>query len=188
MRLKWRDWRAGVLGTALVAGAACVALQGHEQASTARRLSESRHTLRDGIQFALDKGELPLAVRFKDQKGKLVLIVWTAKQGFEKDASYNELGQWWGRATVDPWQPQEQIFPDAERIAKSAYQWTLLALSTVTLQDVLATAEKEGVGTPFFIEPRIEGRTPFFLVFLSANGEVVERRYDIFTGHTLAKK
>ncbi|MBA3641184.1 MAG: hypothetical protein H0W53_18330 [Acidobacteria bacterium] len=111
-----------VAATGLLFGVAGAAARQHgDDTQLLSKLSASRHTIVDGIRQA-EKADGPaISAKFEMKGGQLMLSVYTAKQGREKDAEHNTLMELIGPATDPSWKPEtagrrllvERTRPDA---------------------------------------------------------------------------
>ena len=136
-------------------------------------LPNSKHTLSDGIRQATKSPEIPISAKFElDHSGKLSLSVYTAEKGLTSDAEHNVLKELSGSPEEAEWKPEVEVFNDPEHLKRSAQQMTLMALSQMSLMDVIAKAQKQQKGTVFSVTPVILNRQPKFAVLVADNGNV----------------
>jgi hypothetical protein len=57
-----------------------------------------------------------------------------------------------------------------------------MSLTKFMLLDILEKVERDQAGTVFSITPMLRDRKAQFVVLVAAGGNVVELRYDLFTG------
>ena len=148
-----------------------------------KRLTESKHSLVDGIKQA-EKGNGPaISAKFEVEDGKLWLSVYTAKQGREKDAEHNVLMELKGEPDGAEWQPKTEVFQDKEHIARSAMQLTLLQLSKLSLEDVVKKATAGQKGTVFSAIPAVNNGKPVVVVGIAnPDGTRTNVLFDLQTG------
>jgi uncharacterized membrane protein YkoI len=146
---------------ALACGGAITAARQHgDEKQLLSKLSASRHALVDGIRQA-EKTDGPAISAKLEMKGdQLMLSVYTAKQGRERDAEHNTLMELIGPATEAIWKPETEVFADKEHIARSAMHLTLLQLSRMSLSDVIKKAEAQQAGTVYSAIPSVQNGRP----------------------------
>src|SRR5215203_3687125 len=83
-------------------------------------IGDSKHSLLDGISQAEKVGGAAISAKFEVEGGKLMLSVYTAKDGKEKEAESNTLMELGGDATTPQWTPKTEVFEDKAHIARSA--------------------------------------------------------------------
>jgi hypothetical protein len=150
-------------------------------------LPQSKHTLADGIQQAAAKSpEVAISAKFElDDNGKLSLSVYTAEKGLDVDAEHNVLKELANSPAPEKWSPEVEVFKDVEHVSRSAQQLTLMALTKLTLLDIVKKAEKDQPGTVFSITPVLRDRKAQFAVMVAAGGKVSELGYDLMTGEPI---
>jgi hypothetical protein len=90
--------------------------------------------------------------------------VYTAENGLNTDAEHNVLREFSGSPETAEWKPEVEVFKDPEHLKRAAEQQTLMALSQMSLLDVIAKAQKQQRGTVFSDTPVIVGHQPKFSV------------------------
>ena len=157
--------------------------QENEYGALLKVLPNSKHQLADGIRQATKSTEAPISAKFElDDNGKLSLSVYIAEKGLASDAENNVLKELSGSPEAAQWSPEVEVFKDAEHLKRSAEQQTLMALSTFSLLDIIARAEKEQRGRVFSITPVVHDRKAEFVVLVADRDKVNELVYDIMTG------
>ena len=153
-----------------------------------RALSKSRHSLADGFRQASKGGETVISGKFEmDHDGKLALSVYTAAKGLSAGAEQNVLKEYIGSPEEEKWAPKVEVFEDVKHVSRASEQLTLMRLASVSLVEVIETAEKEHAGKVFWIAPAIENEKPVIVVRMAiVDGEnaggVNEYAYDAATG------
>ena len=143
-------------------------------------LPQSKHTLADGIRQATNATEVPISAKFElDHNGKLSLSVYTAEKGLTTDAEHNVLKEMSGSPEAAAWNPGVEVFKDPEHLKRAAEQQTLMALSKLSLLDVIAKAQKQQRGTVFSVTPVVVGHQPRLNVLVATNGRVATLAYDL---------
>src|SRR5262249_34796797 len=149
-------------------------------------LSKSKHTLAAGIKQAAAKGsEVAISAKFEMEEGKLSLSVYTAEKGLGIDAEHNVLKELSGSPEAAEWKPKVDVFKDVAHVSRSSEQLALMALSKVTLLDILAMGQNDQPGTLFSITPVRHDRKPDYVVLVATGGKVVELHYDVMTGEQI---
>ncbi len=125
-----------------------------------KKLSASRHTLADGIGQAEKENGPAISAKLEMKGDQLMLSVYTAKQGRDRDAEHNTLMELIGPATDSTWKPVTEVFEDKAHIARSAMQLTLMQLTRMSLSDVVKKAESQQPGTVYSAIPSVQGGRP----------------------------
>ena len=83
----------------------------NEYAALLKVLSNSKHSLADGIRQATKSTEVPISAKFElDDNGKLSLSVYTAENGLNIDAEHNVLKELGGSPEEAAWNPEVEVF------------------------------------------------------------------------------
>lgn len=146
-----------------------------------KALPTAKVSLRDGVQQLTKGSEVPISAKFEIEDGVFQLSVYSAGKGLCQPADHNELKEYAGDPTSTSWKPEAHVFADAEHVARSAQQMTLLAVSPCSLLDVLAKAEKEQKGVVYSITPILRDRKPRFRLLFADQGRSREAIYDAAT-------
>ena len=164
-------------------------VQGEDYTALLKVLSNSKHSLADGIRQATKSTEVPISAKFElDDNGKLSLSVYTAENGLNTDAEHNVLKELSGSPEAAAWNPEVEVFKDPEHLKRAAEQQTLMALSQMSLLDVIAKAQKQQRGTLFSLTPVVVGHQPKFNVLVADNGRVIALSYDLWGNIVRAPK
>jgi uncharacterized membrane protein YkoI len=141
-----------------VALLAAASLRGAEENETALlgRIKDSKHSLADGIKQSEKENGVGISAKFEMKSDTLMLSVYTAKAGLEKDAEHNVLIELIGDAAKDTWTPEIEIFEDKKHLTRSAMQLTLVQLSKLTLQDAIQKAQGAQRGTVYSAIPSVK--------------------------------
>ncbi len=162
---------------------------GEEYGPLLKVLSQSKHSLADGIRKTTKSTEVPISAKFElDDNGKLSLSVYTAEKGLTTDAEHNVLKELSGSPEATIWNPEVEVFKDAEHLKRAAEQLTLMTLSQMPLLDVIAKAQKQSPGTVFSITPLVVGHQPKFTVLVADKGRVITLTYDLWGNIVRAPK
>jgi hypothetical protein len=153
-------------------------------ADVLKALPSSKHTLADGVQQAGVKApEVAISAKFEmDDKGKLSLSVYTAERGLAVDAEHNVLKELSGSPVAERWNPEVEVFEDVPHVSRSAQQLAVVALSRLSLSDVIKQATKDQPGTVYSVIPMMKDRKPVFVVKVATGGKADELSYDALTG------
>jgi len=147
-----------------------------------KAITRTKASLAEGIRQS-SKGEMPLSAKFEfDDHGKLSLSVYTAAKGTNVDAERNVLKEWAGAPDGGQWTPVAETFRDVEHVARASEQLTLLALTSKTLVEIAAKADKEQLGSTYSITPVVKGKKAYFEVRFLDKGKVTEVKYDLLSG------
>ena len=178
-------------------GAAAVATQPggdygkkDDDAKLIAALGTSKQTLETGIRQASAKEpEAAISAKFEmeDEGGKneLSLSVYTAEKGLGVEAEHNVLKELAGDPTSEKWSPETEVFKDVEHVSRSAEQLTIMALSKMSLADVVAKAGKDQPGTVYSVTPKMRDRRAVFVVLVADKNASRELMYDAMTGSAI---
>jgi hypothetical protein len=166
------------------AASAGFAAEAGSEVALLKALPKSKQTLLGGIQQAQAKApETAISAKFEmDDKGELSLSVYTAEKGLSADAEHNVLKELSGNPAAAKWSPEVEVFKDVPHVARSAQQLAVMALSSLSLADVIKRAEKDQPGTVYSVIPMLRGRKPVFTVLVASGEKTIEREYDAVTG------
>lgn len=167
------------------AGPVGAAPAGDEHAAVMAALSKTTHTLTDGIAQVAIGTEVPIEAKFEVEDGALQLSVYTAALGLDLLPEANSFKEYKGTATEAAWVPETEVFEDFEHIARSASYATLLAMTDVTIPEIIAAASENGA-TVISVKPMVVDGRPVFEVFSVRGSDVVEASYDLLTGAPVA--
>jgi len=143
------------------------------------KLKAAKHSLLQSIQQAQKESGPVISAKFEVEDGKLLLSVYTAKAGIEKDAEHNTLMELNGEATKPKWEPKTEVFADKAHLARSAEQLTLLQLTTLSLEDATKRAIALKKGTVYSVIPVVkDGKTIFDVAVAGADGKGVHLTID----------
>jgi hypothetical protein len=160
-----------------VLGLACTPIglgaQGHgDDSQLLAKLSARKHSLADGIRQAETGNGPAISAKFEMKGDELLLSVYTAKQGKERDAEHNTLMELIGPATTAQWAPETEVFEDKAHIARSAMHLTLVQLSRMSLAEAVAKAEQRQGGTAYSAIPAVhEGRPVVEVLVATKDGQ-----------------
>ena len=119
------------------------------------KLTEAKLSLANGIKQAEQSHGFATSGKFEMKRDKLMLSVYTARDGRQKDAEHNVLMELLGDATRSAWEPETEVFEDKPHIARSAMQLTLMQISKLSLVDVIKKAEATQKGTVYSANPAV---------------------------------
>jgi len=166
------------LGSAILS---TLAAAGDDDAKLLAALSKSKHTLAQGVEQAAAK-EAILSAKFELEDGKLSLSVYTVEKGLGVDAEHNVLKELAGSPEADLWHPETEVFKDVAHVSRASQQLAIMALSPVSILDVIKKAEKDHPGVVYSVIPQFLDRKPVFVVQVAAGGKSAELQYDALTG------
>src|SRR5215213_5654086 len=121
------------LSALLVLVGASSALAAEDDGALLGRLKDSKHSLTDGIMQSEKENGVGISAKFEMKGETLMLSVYTAKAGPEKDAEHNTLIELQGDASKSPWTPEIEVFEDKKHLTRAAMQLTLVQLSKLSL-------------------------------------------------------
>jgi hypothetical protein len=138
------------------------------------QLKTSKLTLLEGIAQAEKENGPAISAKFELEDGKLMLSVYTAQAGLDKDAEHNVLLELGAEATTSPWKPKREVFEDKEHITRAATHLTVLRRAKTTLSAVIAKASAKQPGTVYSATPVARDKKPSFDVLVaSPDGKTV---------------
>ncbi|MBI4231144.1 MAG: hypothetical protein HY608_09950 [Planctomycetes bacterium] len=192
MRTTKTLWTMGVVLTLAVAGSgrgedANAAPQGIDPLVAGILRGCSQHTLAEAIR-ALPEGETAISAKYEFHDGHLALSVYSAGRGLASDAEHNVLKEYLGDPATERWAPDVEIFGDVAHVARSAEQFTLISLASITLADMVARAETETGGHTISITPVLRERTGYFRVRLIAHGDQLVEGWYTLDGRPLPRE
>jgi hypothetical protein len=172
----------GILGLLAVGAtaAAFTALHagGDDPAALVKALARASTRSPRAFQQVSKPPEVALSAKYEfDDKGQLSLSIYTAAKGLSVDAEHNVLKEYSGSPEQAAWTPEVEVFEDVAHVARSAQQQTLVALSSKSLLDVIALAEKTKQGRVVSIKPVLEGREAHYTVRIVVGDKVVDTKY-----------
>ncbi len=132
------------------------------------KLSEARLSLAEGLRQAEQAYGFAISGKFEMKDEKLMLSVYTAKEGRVRDAEHNVLMELQGDATTGKWEPETEVFEDKPHIARSAMQLTLMQISRLSLPDVIKKAEAHQKGVVYSANPAVRKGQPVVDVLVAA--------------------
>ncbi len=144
-----------------------LALAYDDNAPLIQKLKEAKHTLLEGISQAEVSQGTAISAKFELEDGKLLLSVYTAKEGLKKDSESNPLIESNGEATNNQWTPGVEVFTDREHVGRASKHLTLMQLSKYTLKEIIAEASEYHDGTVFRVDPNIREGKPVADVLIS---------------------
>jgi uncharacterized membrane protein YkoI len=144
-------------------------------------LPKSKLTLAQGIEQAAAK-EAVISAKFELEEGKLSLSVYTVEKGLGSDAEHNVLKELAGSPEGDKWHPETEVFKDIPHVSRASQQLAIVAMSPVTLLDIIKKAGKDHPGTVYSVIPLMLDRKPVYVVKIAADGKSTELHYDALTG------
>lgn len=174
-----------ILLTASATAAAFALQDAHKDDSAAlvKALSKSKHSLTEGIRQVSKAPETAISAKFEfDDNGKLSLSIYTAEKGLGMDAEHNVLKEYSGSPEAAAWAPSAEVFKDVAHVARSAQQHTLMALTKLSMLDVIANAEKDTKGQILSITPLVSDHEAYFAVQAVVGDKVVEKKYEMWGG------
>jgi uncharacterized membrane protein YkoI len=183
---------AVIVGSAVVmAGAGGPGFFGDDDSKVVAALPKSMHTIEDGIKQAAKTGETAISAKFEMEeeggKSALSLSVYVAEKGLAVDAEHNVFKEIAGAPDSANWKTDTEVFKDVEHVSRSAEQSTIMAISKLTLLEVIAKAKKDQPGTVYSVIPHMRDRKAVFVVQVAAKDKTVELVYDALTGMAVKK-
>jgi len=143
------------------------------------KLKSAKHSLIEGIEQAQKENGVPISAKFEVEDGKLLLSVYTAKAGIDKDAEHNVLIELNGEATKPKWEPKTEVFADKAHLARSAEELTLMQMTKLSLQEAAKKAVALKKGTVYSVIPVVkDGKTIFDVAVAGADGKGVHLTID----------
>ena len=173
--------RTLAVGVLAIAFAGFRTASGEEDPKLLAALSKSKVTLAQGIEQAAAK-EAVLSAKFELEDGKLSLSVYTVEKGLGTDAEHNVLKELAGSPESDKWHPETEVFKDIPHVSRASQQLAIVAMSPVTLLDIIKKAEKDHPGTVYSVIPEMKDRKAVYVVKIASDGKSIELHYDALTG------
>jgi uncharacterized membrane protein YkoI len=171
-----------LIGVAFQAATSLRAAEGGDE-TLLTRLKGSKHSLADGIKQSEKENGIGISAKFEMKGDTLMLSVYTAKAGLEKDAEHNVLVELIGDAAQSSWTPEIEVFEDKKHLTRSAMQLTLVQLSKVSLVDAIKKAEAAQPGTVYSVIPAVkDGNAVYDVKVATADGKSVHLTVDGKTG------
>ncbi len=153
------------------------------------RLRESKLSLIDGIRQAEKANGPAISAKFEMKGDKLMLSVYTAKDGLGKDSEHNTLMELIGDATQVQWTPETEVFEDKPHIARSAMHLTAMQLTKMTLADVVKRASTQQQGTVYSVIPAVrDGKSVFDVMVATPDGKNAHLTLDATTGKAVKER
>lgn len=147
------------------------------------KLKTSKHSIAEGIKQSEKDNGIAISAKFEMKGDTLMLSVYTAKAGLEKDSEHNVLIELIGDAAKDSWATETEVFEDKKHLTRSAMQLTLVQLSKLTLVDAIQKAESTQPGKAYSVIPSVKNGNPVFDVKVAtAEGKSVHLEVDGKTG------
>jgi uncharacterized membrane protein YkoI len=149
------------------------------------RLKESKHSLLKGIAQSEEAHGKAISAKFEMKDNTLVLSVYTAGKGLDKDAEHNEMIELIGDATQARWSPEKEVFEDAEHLKRSAMQLTLVQSSKLSLVDAVKKAESATQGKVYSAIPAVHSGVPVYdILVVTSDGKSKHLSIDGNTGNS----
>ncbi len=153
------------------------------------KLKDSKLSLVDGIRQAEKANGPAISAKFEMKGDKLMLSVYTAKEGLSKDSEHNVLMELIGDATQAQWTPETEVFEDKPHIARSAMHLTSMQLTGMTLADIVKRASTQQKGTVYSVIPAIRGgKSVFDVLVATPEGRSVHLTLDARTGKAMKER
>lgn len=155
-------------------------------AELVKALAQSKLSLLDGIRQAEKANGPAISAKFEVEDGKLLLSVYTAKNGLGMDAEHNVLMELKGDATLAQWQPKLEVFEDKPHIARAAMHLTVLQLTKMSLPDLIQKAASMQKGTVYSAIPTVKNqKSAVELLIGTPDGKSTSLTLDVQTGQRL---
>jgi len=155
----------------------------HNDDALLGKLKSSKHSMAEGIKQSEKDNGVAISAKFEMKGETLMLSVYTAKAGLEKDSEHNVLIELIGDAAKDTWTTETEVFEDKKHLTRSAMQLTLVQLSKLSLVEVIQKAESAQPGTVYSVIPSVKNGNPVFDVKVAtAEGKNVQLIIDGRTG------
>jgi len=131
------------------------------------RLDSSRLSLSQGIAQSEKEHGKAISAKFEMKGDVLMLSVYTAKAGLGRDAEHNELLELIGDSTQARWNPEIEVFADAEHLKRSAMQLTLVQSSRISLAEAVDKAQRSVQGKVYSAIPAVAGGAPMYDILVA---------------------
>lgn len=170
-----------VVFAALFTSAAALAASPDE--ALVGKISDARLSMLDGIAQVEKTNGPAISAKFELKGDKLMLSIYTAKEGRENDAEHNTLMEHAGDSTAAAWAPSTEVFEDKAHIARSAMQLTLLQTTKLTLVELIKKAGAMQKGVVYSAIPVVKnGKAVVELLVATADKKSVALSLDPQTG------
>jgi uncharacterized membrane protein YkoI len=154
---------------------------GEEDPKLLAALPKSKLTLAQGVEQAAAK-EAVISAKFELEDGKLSLSVYTVEKGLGTDAEHNVLKELAGSPESEKWHPETEVFKDIPHVSRASQQLAIVAMSPITLIEVLKKAGKDHPGMEYSVVPEMRDRKAVYVVKVASGEKSVELLYDALTG------
>ena len=132
-----------------------------------QRLSEAKISLLEGVR-QIEKAHGPaISGKFEIKKEKLVLSIYTVKQGIDVTAEKNDLLELKGDATTSYWEPGLTLFDDRAHLTRASTQLTLFQVGKLNFSEVITLVKLKHKGMIYSVKPRVINGVPFAVVELA---------------------
>jgi uncharacterized membrane protein YkoI len=163
-----------ICSAVLLAAVALPLIAAEDDGALLGRLKDSKHSLADGIKQSEKENGIGISAKFEMKGETLMLSVYTAKAGLEKDAEHNVLIELIGDAAKGTWTPEIEVFEDKKHLTRSAMQLTLVQLSKLTLVDAIKKAEAAQPGKVYSAIPSVkDGNAVYDVKVATSEGKSV---------------
>ena len=154
------------------------------QATLIAALSGAKLTLLQGIAQVTKGTEVPIEAKYQMVRGKLMLSIYTAAEGFGTATEDNSFNEYIGEVTTLPWAPKKEVFGDLKHIARSAQYYVLLSMTRVSVPTIIEKASARG--TVLAVREKIRGGKPVFELMMVEGNAIKPTLYDLATGEPTA--
>src|SRR5262245_60824378 len=151
------------IGLAMLASSATCSEE-PDQATLIAALSGAKLTLLQGIAQVVKGTEVPIEAKYQMVRGKLMLSIYTAAEGFDTATEDNSFNEYIGDVTTLPWTPKKEVFGDLKHIARSAQYYALLSMTRVSVPTIIEKASARG--TVLAVREKIRSGKPVFEVMM----------------------
>jgi uncharacterized membrane protein YkoI len=169
----------------MISAAALLSAAEQNEDALISNLKNSKYSMADGIKQAEKENGVAISAKFEMKGATLMMSVYTAKAGLDKDAEHNELIELLGDAAKEKWTPEIEVFEDKKHLTRSAMQLTLVQVSKIKLTDAIKKAESAQGGTVYSVIPAVkDGNSVYIVKIATPEGKGIHVTVDGESGKT----
>jgi hypothetical protein len=152
--------------------------QKEDKSALLKALSKAKISLAEGIKQVTKPPESAISAKFEmDDKGQLVLSIYTAEKGLGVAADQNVLKEISGSAESESWNPQGEAIKDPSDLSDAKTQLGIMSGANCSLLDVIEKAEAKG--TVISVIPVTRRGKSFFDVDVVSKGRKTGLAFDL---------
>jgi hypothetical protein len=133
-------------------------------------LGTAKVTLVQGIRQVQAKYGAVIEAKFElDDSGALSLSVYPVTKGLRTNSEFNVFEEAAGPATASPWKPSIEVFKDREHLTRSAFDLTIMQLSSINLATAVQRALAQQKGIAYWAIPTLRGKQPVIGIYIRSS-------------------